>query len=196
MIFLLFLLFVVFQIMAGAQESPTYPMNVSLISVYSLTISDKLAEGVWFTNETGYKVNIQYPLLSGSSDNNATWNYNATDDKTEYWIYVSGSVLVDICNGAKDNLCSNPDCAGVDNEEIVIGNVTWNSTTTNDASYPSILSSIPMVKGYDNTNKIFNIGSDTYVYLRYWLDIPPAYPAYNYSTIYKIQAVLAGETCV
>ncbi len=196
-IFLILLFsFIFLQTGKSIRETPTLPMNLSVISFYSIEISDKLAEGILFTNLTGSELNVQYPLLAGSFDNNATFNYNKTNQKTEYWVYVSGNMLVDICQGAKYNLCSNLTCVGPGNYEIYISNVTWNSSKINDAQNPSLLNSIPMVLGFDNNNKITQIQPGEYVYLRYWLDVPPNFPPYNYSTIYQVQAVPSGGTCV
>ncbi len=189
LIFLFFLL--------GIKETKTavYPMNVSITQAYYILISDTLAEGIFFTNSTGAQQNVVYPLIAGTSYNNATWNYNASDPnkKTEYWVYVSqGS---EVCTGAKYNLCSNLTCIGYDNFEILIGNVSWSNSSINDAFNPSISSSIRMVLGYDNNNKV-KPNAEGYVYFRYWLDVPPGFPAYNYSTIYQVQAVPQGENCV
>ena len=176
-------------------DNPILPMNASLINYYSITISDELAKGIWFTNLTGSVENIQYPLVAGTFKNNATFNYNKTDQKTGYWIYESGNLKIDLCSGAKYNLCSNLTCYGGVNEEIDIGNVTWSSSSLNDVDNPSMSGSTSMVLGYDNSNKIVGLDPKSYAYLRYWLDVPSGYPPYNYSTIYQIQAVPAGDAC-
>jgi len=175
-------------------KTDTYPMNVSIAGYYYIIISDRLAEGIWFTNSIGAKENVMYPLIAGTFFNNATFNYNKTTNKTEYWAYVSSSNL-EICNGAKYNLCSNLTCIGYDNFEILIGNVSWSASGLNDEQNPSLSNSIRMVLGYDNENKT-KPNSEGYVYFRYWLDVPPGFPAYNYSTIYQIQAVQEGGNCV
>ncbi|MEM5855749.1 MAG: hypothetical protein QW472_05555 [Candidatus Aenigmatarchaeota archaeon] len=175
-------------------KTDTYPMNVSVGGYYYIIISDRLAEGIWFTNSTGAEENIMYPLIAGSFFNNATFNYNRTNKKTEYWVYVS-SLQAEVCHGAKYNLCSNLTCVGYNNFEILIGNVSWSASWYNDIENPSLFNSKRMVLGYDNENKT-KPNSEGYVYLRYWLDVPTGFPAYNYSTIYQVQLVPEGGTCV
>jgi len=177
-------------------ETSRYPMNVSLLTFYSITISDQLAQGIWFTNLTGAQNNIQYPLVAGSFDNNATFNYNKTDYKAEYWAYVYGNMKVDICNGAKYNLCSQSNCTGGGNVEIGIGNVTWSSSSSGGIDSPSLSNAVSMTLGYDNGNKVSGIDPNSYAYFRYWMDIPSNFPPYNFSTTYQIQAVPNGGTCV
>lgn len=175
------------------------PMNVSLSAEYYYYIqtSEKLSEGIYFTNETGANDNIQYKLLSGSTNNNAIWNYNKTSQRTEYWVYAYISdITIDICQGAVTHLCSNPGCSPPDNYMININNAKWSKSTINDLTHPSISDATSFVLGYDNIHKVAtNLGHSTTIYFRYWLDVPPNTPAYNYNTTYQIMAVLAGELC-
>lgn len=194
-VFLLVLYF--FQIETFSLEAP---MNASVMPVrfYYITMSDKLSEGIDFTNETGAVENVQYPLLSGSYDNSAIWNYNKTDKKTEYWIYFYGQeVSIDICHGATGHLCSNEGCSGPDNVQIDISSIGWTKSTTNDASSPPAAPyATPMVIGYDGVNRIGeSMEPNTTAYVRYWFDVPVNVPALDYSTVYQIKAVLAGESC-
>ncbi|MEM7825631.1 MAG: hypothetical protein QW412_02100 [Candidatus Aenigmatarchaeota archaeon] len=189
-----FLIFTFLILFFGIKEAKneSYPMNVSIVTSYYIVISDRLADGIWFTNLTGAKENIMYPLVAGTSFNNATFNYNLTDKKTEYWVYVSSN-SIEICHGARYNLCSNLTCSGYNNFEILIGNVSWSFSHYNDANTPSLSNSSRMVLGYGNKIKP---NSQGYVYFRYWLDVPPGFPPYNYSTVYQIQAVPEGGSCV
>lgn len=190
----LLLIFFIFLLEIKETKTDVYPMNVSIAGYYYILISDRLADGIWFTNSTGAEENLMYPLIAGTFFNNATFNYNQTDKKTEYWVYVS-STNTEICHGAKYNLCSNLTCIGYDNFEILIGNVSWSVSSINDAENPSLSNSFRMVLGYDNENKT-KPNSQGYVYLRYWLDVPAGFPPYNYSTIYQIQAIQEGGNCV
>jgi hypothetical protein len=174
-------------------------MNVSIVFVphYYIIVSDKLWEGIFYTNETGAAENVQYPLLSGSENNNAVWNYNKSNQKTEYWIFFGGNVAGDICHGATNHLCSNPGCLGADNVQINISYAKWSSSLTNDKDNPSLSVAKPFVIGFDNENKVSaNTQPNTIIYLRYWLTVPPATPAKNYNTTYQIRVVPAGESCV
>ncbi|MEM5794557.1 MAG: hypothetical protein QXS48_05350 [Candidatus Aenigmatarchaeota archaeon] len=191
---LLALIVLIFFLGLKETKTETYPINLTVRGYYYIIISDKLADGIWFTNLTGARENVMYPLVAGTFFNNATFNYNKTNQKTEYWIYVS-SLETEVCHGAKYNLCSNLTCLGYNNFEILIGNVSWSASHYNDVENPSIFDSTRMVLGYDNQKKT-KPNSEGYIYLRYWLDVPPGFPAYNYSTIYQIQLVPQGGICV
>jgi hypothetical protein len=160
-------------------------------------MSDKLSEGIFFTNETGATENIQYKLIAGHPNNNATWNYNKTNQKTQYWVYVGGGgVQIDLCHGATNHLCTNPGCSEPNNYMIDISNVKWSGSQTNDANNPSLINSNPFIIGFDNNNKVAaNLNVPATIYLRYWLDTPPNIPAYDYNTTYQIMAILSGGNC-
>jgi hypothetical protein len=179
----------------GQIGAGNFPMNVTIpITFVQVSLSDKLAEGVTFTSAEGSVNNVQSSLLAGSFGNNATFNYGKADLKSGYWISVAGAV-VDICNGAKYNLCSNLTCSGFTNIEIGIGNVSWSSSTSSDFYNPSQSNSIPMMLGYDATNNISRVHPGNKLYLRYWQSVPANFPPYNYSTIYQIQVVPTGGSC-
>jgi hypothetical protein len=172
-------------------------INVSLSRYYYIVISDKLWAGIFYTNETGVAQNVQYPLLAGSGNNSAVWNYNKSNGKTEYWIYYGGNTNSDICHGATHHLCSRPGCIGLDNVLINISNAKWSASLTNDFNNPSLSNTVPFIIGFDNLHKVYtNLSPGTTVYLRYWLDVPPASAANTYSTTYQIRVVPAGEDCV
>jgi hypothetical protein len=176
----------------------TAPINASLepYRFYYITMSEKLSEGILFTNESGSEENVQYPLLSGSTNNNAIWNYNISGEKTEYWIFFYGNVEIDLCHGAENHLCSKPNCIGADNVKLDISNAKWSSSLTNNENYPSVSDESSFVIGFDNSHKVStNLSSDTSVYLRYFLDIPSNVSALAYNTTYQIRAVLSGENC-
>jgi|GEM_PF-3278027 len=193
--FFLLLFFLISQTKIEAQVSV---INASIYQIpyYYIIVSDKLFEGILYTNETGAMQNVQYPLLSGSTNNNAIWNYNKSY-QTEYWIAFMGNIPGDICHGATNHLCSTPNCSGPNNFQIDISNAKWSSSLQNDQNNPSLSNAKPFVIGFDNNNKVSkNTQNNTIIYLRYWLDLPPATPALNYNTTYQIRLVYAGESCV
>jgi len=172
-------------------------ISISQPSYYFIQTSEKLSSGVFFTNYTGALNNEQYQLLPGTTDNNATWNYNKTNMKTEYWILsYSNGVYINICQGAVNHLCSNANCSGFDNYIIPIDNVKWSSSFENNANYPSLLQAKKMKIGFDNNNKIAEKLNGQYnIFLRYWLSVPPNTPPYNYNTTYQIKVVVYGYDC-
>lgn len=174
-------------------------MNSSLAPeyFYFVQISDELSKGIFFTNSTGALENKQYPLLSGSKNNNAVWNYNKTNQKTEYWVYVYiRNTEINLCHGAVNHLCSNPNCTGDNNYIIPISNAKWSKSYINDQNNPSLSNAIPFVIGFDNQNKIESGLRETKtIYFRYWLDVPANSPPYTYNTTYQLMAVVSGYDC-
>jgi hypothetical protein len=180
-------------------ESADFVMNSSIYytAFYYVQISDELSRGIFFTNSTGSLENKQYPLMPGTSDNNAIWNYNKTDQKTEYWIYFFvQNTEISLCQGALSDLCSKPNCSGEENYAIPISNAKWSKSYFNDQNNPSINDAKRFVIGFDNVNKIAtNVQGSKTIYLRYWLDVPAGAPAYVYNTTYQIMAVVGGYDC-
>lgn len=180
----------------SAKASSEGTMNATLTPYlfYYIVLSEKLSEGIFFTNSTGASLNIQYPILSGSSGNNAVWNSNQSG-QTGYYVYINGNVGIDLCNGAVNHLCSTPGCSGTGNVLIDISNARWGSSLADDQSNPSSSGSTPFSIGYDNNNKIVRNVLNKNVYLRFWLSLPPNTPALNYNTTYQIKAVVNGDNC-
>ena len=155
--------------------------------------SEKLTEGIFFTNKTGSEQNVQYNCEINTW-NNATWNYNATDTSriTEYWIKNTGTAPEDFCMKANSDLeCSGGACgSGV---SISIDNVAWNNDTVNNETNPV----------YDTTKRLstsyqkvaYNVEPNSYVYLRFWLFVPSDKPSGIYNTTYSVKAVESGESC-
>ncbi|MEM7826484.1 MAG: hypothetical protein QW451_02540 [Candidatus Aenigmatarchaeota archaeon] len=193
----IFALMLLKGIKAGDEELPVINASILFVPYYYVIVSEKLSEGIFFTNETGAVENVQYPLTAGTTNNNAIWNYNKSSGKTEYWIYFDGDVNGDICHGATNHLCSTPGCSGEGNVQINISNAKWSSSSRNDLYNPSLSNAVPFVIGFDNTHKVFsNLKPKSFVYLRYWLDVPPATPASNFNTTYQLRVVMEGESCV
>jgi len=182
---LLVLLFIDFGI------SKEVPMNSSIYTgIFYVEVSDKIMEGILFTNSTGSLENKQYPLIAGTRDNNATWNYNSTSSqkKTSYWIKVSGREA-DICHRALQHLCVNNNCSEY---FIDVGNVSWSASFLNDQDNPSLKYASPLSL---NFQKVSENVKDVEIFLRYWLDVPPGAEGGNYTTLYEIKIVPAGESC-
>ncbi len=156
-----------------------------------ILISEKLSEGIFFTNLTGSIQNKQYPISNMKVWNNATWNYNQSDPNkaTAYWIKNTGTNPEDICIKAdSDLICSSGACAG---NSISTDNIAWSNSTSSDPPF--------------NTEKrlslnyvkiAYNVQPDQIVYFRFWLNPEPDnLPSGVYNTTYSIKAVEAGENC-
>ena len=158
--------------------------------IFSLTLSSKLLEGIFFTNKTGGEINVQFnvDILQW---NNATWNYNATSKKTEYWINNSGTVPLDICFKANSDLsCSQGTCLGY---TISADNIAWNNSTLNDQSNPSYDTSKRLSTSYQKI--VYNLQPGNITYLRFWLYVPSGKPSGIYNTTYTARAVDPGASC-
>ena len=163
------------------------------VKLIAMQISDRLTEGVFFTNRTGAETNVQYNVEINEW-NNATWDYNSTsaNKTTEYWIKNMGTGSEDICmKGTGDLQCVGGLCGSGVN--ISIDNVGWNNDTVNNATWPS----------YDTTKRLstsyqkvaYGLGPDSYIYLRFWLFVPTGKPSGTYNTTYSARAVEAGTSC-
>jgi hypothetical protein len=158
--------------------------------IFSMTVSPKLSEGIFFTNKTGGEINVQFnvDILQW---NNATWNYNATSKKTEYWINNTGTVPLDICFKANSDLtCSQGTCLGY---TISADNIAWNNSTLNDQSNPSYDTSKRLSTSYQKI--AYNVQPGTTIYLRFWLYVPAGKPSGIYNTTYTARAVDPGASC-
>ncbi|MEM5776846.1 MAG: hypothetical protein QXJ06_00160 [Candidatus Aenigmatarchaeota archaeon] len=195
------LIIVFFLLFFKTNESAdiTSIMNSSLeaLSYYYIQTNDELSNGILFTNSTGLIDKKQYPLIPGSVNNNALWNYNGSEQKTEYWIYIHVSNTgISLCHGATNHLCSNPGCIGDENYIIPINNAKWSKSFVNTQYEPSLINAIPFTIGFDNSHKIVEyLAEDKTIYFRYWLDVPPSVPPYIYNTTYQIMAVVGGNDC-
>ena len=191
--------------------SPEYsgPMNASIQQVISISLSENLTKGIFFTNDTMNDTQVNISVMEGR--NNAIYNYPGGDQsKTEYWIQsTSGTTNVTICHCAcapltcsggglctigTDTLavaCSNPgspdDCVGFYN--------TSNDNTGGSMSsgYTSPNFGFPAIDQYQIIGPI--VDNNKYVNLRYWLNPnPDNAPSGIYNTTWMIRAVESDGT--
>jgi hypothetical protein len=171
-------------------NSTVYVDRFNLTALVAISISDELAKGIFYTNRTGSELNQQFNVEINTW-NNATWNYNTTDKKTEYWIKNTGTNPEDFCiKTTSDLTCSVGACAG---QTISIDNVAWNNATTTDASNPSYDTNKRLSLNYVKVG--YGISPGSKIYLRFWLFVPIGKPSGIYNTTYSVKAVEAGGTC-
>jgi hypothetical protein len=119
-------------------------------------------------------------LDPGVSDNNATGNYNATD-QTQFWVVIQASTNtpIDICTKVNNPLTHTDGITTIPNSGF-----TWNVSTTNDATNPA-LAGVAIDTTYDTTNLIADDTESGIYYLRYWLDVATGQKAGDYdNTVY------------
>ena len=170
------------------------PVNTFEIESLSISLSEKLSEGIFFTNLQGSQTNEQLDV-DVAAWNNGTWNYNNTPSpgtlKTEYWIKNTGNVNEDFCLKANTNLyCNEGACNGV---SISIDNVAWNNATNNDQDTPSYGTSKRLSLSYIKVGR--NITPGNYVYLRFWLYVPSGKPSGRYNTTFSVKGISEGSSC-
>jgi hypothetical protein len=171
------------------QSSLLAPLKVNEGS-FTISLSPKLSEGIFFTNRTGAEINQQYNV-ENNAWNNATWNYNATSKQTAYWINNTGTVPMDFCLKANSDLtCSQGACAGV---TISADNIGWNNSTSNDQDNPSYDTSKRLSLSYQKV--AFGVSPGATIYLRFWLYVSVGKPSGIYNTTYSVKAVEEGQSC-
>jgi len=182
---------------AQQQEYTGKPMNASISQPICIQISDKLAEGIFFTNET--TIGVQYPITNMKVWNNATQNYAGPSSQTLYNVTAcSGNTInVTIYHCACDNLkCSSGTCTpGVDQlyvEQKSDGGVGWvNGTTATPGDTPSYY--FPGIDTYQIIGGKVDKGDN--VYLRYWINpSPDNAPSGVYNTTFSIRAEEFGSS--
>lgn len=169
-------------------------IKVEEYPVVSIVLSDELVRGIFFTNKTGAENNVQYPL-DLNDWNNASWNYNSSDNnkRTEYWIKNNGTTPIDICQKGENDLTCYPGepCGSF---AIAIANVSWSNSTINNIAYPEFDTSKRLaLNTYSTIAYSLSVGSS--IYLRYWLFAPPYAPSGKYNTTIIFKAVQAGNSC-
>ncbi|MCS7106427.1 MAG: hypothetical protein NZ942_03860, partial [Candidatus Aenigmarchaeota archaeon] len=155
-----------------------------------LTLSPELSKGIFYTNLTGSMLNVQFDV-DINAWNNATFNYNATSKKTEYWIRNDGTYEIDLCQKASSNMVCEAPC----NYYIYIGNVSWSNSTLNNETYPSFSTLYPLTLDYSGNKSAYSLAPGQYLYLRFWFFVPPYVPSGKYNTTIIFKAVEVGNPC-
>ncbi|MBU5689417.1 MAG: hypothetical protein KQA41_04305, partial [Candidatus Aenigmarchaeota archaeon] len=163
--------------------------------ILTMSLSQKLSEGIFFTNINGSKNNTQLPI-EVDKWNNATWNYNNTpqpgDKKTLYWIYNDGNVNQDFCIKANADLtCNEGSCIG---NTIPIMNVAFTNSTQNDQQNPSFSEQNRLSTSFIKIAT--NVQPGEYRYFRFWLyGNLTGKPSGIYNTTYTVRNVESGSAC-
>lgn len=179
--------------LATAPTAGPYPMNMSITQTIALTLSSKLAEGIFYTNVTGAQSNVQYSLSTSTTANNATWNWLSGTGVTYYNISNGGNTNEDICGIANAVITCSPATPGCGSNNIQLGNATWvNGTSSNPGSSGTNI----WVTAYGSANKTAtSLAQAGVIHLRYWLSVPANLPAGTYNTTFTYCAVEAGQAC-
>lgn len=169
--------FLLTLILAKAQQEQITISNVTVNKYVAIGLSTNLTEGILFGT-----------LDPGTSDNNATHNYDGEQGGTTYWVAISSdsNVNVDIC--IKDNA---PLTKLGGTETIPNENYTWNCSTSQTTP---ALPGTAMGTTYTKT-ACTNIQKGDNAYFRFWLDIPAAQAPGNYNNTVYFKGVEAGQSC-
>ncbi len=144
-----------------------------------------------FTNE-----GIDFGVVDiGTTDNNATGNFNAAD-LTEYYIEVipPTNVKVDFCITSDKNLTLDSDPSG--QTYIPYPLYRFANSTINDPDNPSYPPDkvIPINDNIIYLKETTNVPQGGRNYYRFYLDVPANQPAGVYSNMVKLQVVRTGTT--
>lgn len=129
---------------------------------------------------------IEFGTLSqDTTDNNATLNYNASD-QTGYYLELSedSNVPIRVNISADGPLTS-------ETYEIGEGNMTWSSANSTDINTPAIAEDTPITTTSTSTTTDFMLYNDSgrnKVYYRFWIDIPRGTTAGAYSNNITFEA--------
>jgi len=173
-------------------ESPPYPINASISQPISISISDQLKKGIWFTNGT-QKI-TQYPITNVTIENNATHNYAGPSEGTLYNISAGDNTInVSIYMMLCDNLMNSTFNAWInltyDEGDGGQGMFFGNGTT---ATAPTLTTTAAWSFSAIDTYTLIapNVDRLTTRHFRFWLDPwPNNAPSVIYNTTFKIRAV-------
>ncbi|MEM0473259.1 MAG: right-handed parallel beta-helix repeat-containing protein, partial [Candidatus Aenigmatarchaeota archaeon] len=162
--------------------------------ILSVSLSEKLSQGIFFTSVNGSLNNTQLPVEI-EKWNNATWNYNKTpspgDNKTTYWIYNSGNVNQDFCLKANEDLtCYDGPCTTM---TISASNVAFTNSTFNNVTHPLFSSDRNLSTSYVKIAE--NVMPGEYHYFRFWLYVERDKPSGIYNTTFSVRNVESGSPC-
>jgi hypothetical protein len=175
------LILIIFQnsfLYTGNVTQDSAVANVSINKYLSISFSSNLSEGIYF--------GTIYSLPS--IDTNASRNYVEPTNITHYYINVSNdsNTLVDFCIKASgDMLNSASDAIGLANE-------TYSNSISTNSSVPLQSSKVSL-----STNYVLiasDLGDQSTVYLKFYLDAPASQPAGIYTNNLEFKAVTHGTS--
>jgi len=164
-----------------AGESGGFESEVNITAYFAVTLSDNLGEGVAFSTVT-----------AGTSNNNATDNYNNDSSGSSMYLIVSNNsnIFVDACVKADDHL------RRADDEQapvLDISNLLWaNSTTATSISTPDITNAPSMTTSFAPAGREIDPGDNNYY--RFWLSVPMSQPGGTYNNTIEIEAAQTGQS--
>ncbi len=146
---------------------------------YAIDLSENLDNGITFDLP-------ELPL--GTTNNNATDNYNGAESNTTMYVIFSedSNVNIDMCTAA-----SGPFSTGV--SEISESNMKWSDDMTNNATLPDMSSASSYSTEF--ASGAGDLDPGTNAYYRFWLDVPPATPPGDYNNTIIFKAVQQNTGC-
>jgi len=177
------------SVTAQQYSQQTGPINASISQPISVTFSDVLKNGIFFTN--GTQQITQYPITDVSYDNNATHNYACSGSGTCYNVSSASTntVNITIYLSACDNLKNGTNAIYLtwDSNDNGQGAFFANGTS---ATEPTLSPTQPWAFLVDEFKPIFvKLAPNQVAYFRFWLDPwPNNAPSGIYNTTYLIRA--------
>jgi len=168
-----------FPVTTATSEDSTIS-NVSVAVSIGFTFSTNLSNGISFSS-----------VNPGTTDNNATGDYNIYPENTTYYITMdsANNIGADTCILAGSDL----DSGGAN--AIGIQNMTYFANSTqNGANMNTPTSSIELTTGYVKFGDP-NVVADSSQYSQYWLDIPAGQASGNYNNTISYKIISTGGSC-
>lgn len=182
-VLILFAVFLSFVYLNDSQVLPTTPIGITGMSsqVGDFTAGVQTSISCTWSN-AALTVSYGTSLDPGSSDINATGNYNTTGSGTDY------NVTNDILSNDEVNITVKGESFTSGANTIKVGNTTWASNSTSDAGANMLPgSSIELTTTYNTANETAtNLAIGSIAYYRFWLDIPSNQVAGTYSGNYTM----------
>ncbi len=163
-----------FVITGRVTESTTSSVVIS--QYFSIAMSPNLVSGISFGTQDS----------TSASDINGTNNYDGGSSGTTYYMNVSSdsNAAVDFTIGAVDALNT------TGGDEIGLGNETYASSSSTDASTPSLSSEVALTTNDVSAGEGIVVGGN--VYYRFWLDIPAGTPVGTYTNTINFKGEAAS----
>ncbi|MBT4114528.1 hypothetical protein HOE41_02805 [Candidatus Woesearchaeota archaeon] len=160
-----------------AGDSSGFVAEANITAYFAVAASENLADGIEFST-----------IVAGTNNNNASDNYNNDSSGSSMYLSVSNdsNVPIDFCLAADQKMKSGTDA-------IELANFVWNSSTSTDASTPTLASATAMTTSFVSADTAVTGGLSEY--LRFWLSVPLGQTAGTYNNTVTLRAVQNGQSC-
>lgn len=152
----------------ATDQNTTSTADINLY--FAIALSTDLTTGIDFAD-----------VEPTTENNNATLNYNATDNMTQYWVILSNDSNTNVNLSISVNQSLTSGANTIPNEGY-----TWTAAPTNDGDNPAGPDGTAMTTNYNQVNA--TMVPDSNVYFRFYLDVPGSQEAGHYMNLVMFKA--------